>query len=671
MHPSRAFRSARVIRNMGHAKTRGARPFSPKQEDEDEMNLRVSTDNVAITLPRVLGPNFRENTEKALETMLSTPGTLYQEIWESYLKLRAFVGKNEGQPIRQEITQAVLRQCTPSWLHLRNAYMQPSTTYGAWQKLRKPLPYENRLRMLLQDMKDAKQTPALEDFNFVLQQMAAVGHVSGSVAVLKEMDLYPEIQPSKTTYKRVLQSCVFLLESPTPPEARPLVLKASTELAFEVVRRMQVAGTEIDTPILELILRVFKEDNNIPACEQILRTLCAFDVHRPDRMPEEFEQRLKEADQRQETLPLPVPVSTSILTTMVNLYGTNGDIPTMLTLFEVLTNPYPLPSNLPSPSSDWWEEEEYDVANPVVQTPLKHRPEYVWEPQRASPNSATFAILLRTLAWAGNRMLCEHYMLLAEEFDRAEASRLRESLDTELIKLQNLSSQSLSDENLQDDSQEAALAPFIPSPRFLITPLMFMPVFVYANRQRIGELMRWIRHHLRQIIKRRQAELEFFEKSYQALPPPSLPLGAVVRLNSQHKPYVDYSGFVEGTEQAKPLDLRRHKELVEASLISFTAMLERADDVVARLRQRTLEKLTRRIWNNKDIYLSEYGNRVTIGREEWERKVRWNLWAGPVTGAALGRESKSLKDQSPLPARWTDERLTNRMKPQEALDSSV
>jgi hypothetical protein len=505
------------------------------QEDEDEMNLDVSTDTVAITLPRILGPNFREKTEKALESMLSTEGTLYQEIWESYLTLRAIVGKNKGNPIRQEIAQAVLRQCTPAWLNLRNAYMQPSTTYGAWQKLKKPFPYENRLRMVLQDMKDANQLPTIEDFNFILQQMAAVGHVSGSVAIMKEMDSYPGIQPSNITYKRILQSCVFLLESPTPPEARPLVVKASTELAFEVVRRMQTTNIQIDTPILELILRVFKEDNNIAACEQILRTLCAFDVHRPDRMPEEFEQRLKEADQLQEPLPLPVPISTSILTTMVNLYGTNGDIPTMITLFEVLTNPYPLPSNLPSPSSDWWEEEEYDVANPVIQTPLKHRPEYIWEPQRASPNSATFAILLRSLAWTGNRMLCEHYMLLAEEFDRAEISRLRMSLNAELSKRQRLS-ENTADEEYGVDSQGATSLPIIPSPRFMITPLMFMPIFAYANRRRIAELMRWIRHHLRQIVRRRQAELEFFEKAYQALEPPSIPTGAVVRLNSQHKP---------------------------------------------------------------------------------------------------------------------------------------
>jgi hypothetical protein len=128
---------------------------------------------------------------------------------------------------------------------------------------------------------------------------------------------------------------------------------------------------------------------------------------------------------------------------------------------------------------------------------------------------------------------------------------------------------------------------------------------------------------------------------------------------------------MESTEQLKPLDLRIHKELVDASLVSFTAMLERADEVVARLRQRTLERLTRRVWNNKDIYLGEYGQRVILGREEWERKVRWNLWAGPVTGVTLGRESQPSKKQNTPPARWIDERLMSRVKSQETLDPSV
>lgn len=414
--------------------------------------------------------------------------------------------------------------------------MKPTTEFGSWQKLQSPLPYENRLQTILRHMKEADQTPTVDDFNYIIKQMSAVGHVRGTSDVLQEMDSINGVEPSKITLRHVLQTCVYLIESPFPVEVKNLAVKASTELALDIVSRMQRMKMDMDEPVIELLLRIFKEDRNFEACEQILRTVCAFDIRRPDRMPEEFEARLKEADKLGQSLPVSLRLTTSMFTTLISLYGSAGEIPRMITLFEVLTNPYPLPSNLPSPSSDWWDDDidEYDVASPVIQTPLKHRPEYVWEPQKASPNSATFALLIRNLAWAGQRMLCEHYMLLAEEFDKKEANHLRDQISQEIARHRSVSPK----ESLNRDRQQeiASQTGFIASPRFLITPFMFMPVFAYANRQRILELMRWMRYHLRGIIGRRQMELSFFKKSFEELPPSSIPPGAERRFNAAHRP---------------------------------------------------------------------------------------------------------------------------------------
>lgn len=557
--------------------------------------------------------------------------------------------------------------------------MKPTTDFGSWQKLQSPLPHENRLQMILRHMKEANQTPTVDDFNYIIKQMSAVGHVRGASDVLHELDSIPGLEPNNITFRHVLQTCVFLIESPFPTEVRNLAVKASTEVALDIVDRMQAMNMDIEEAIVELLLRIFKENRNIEACEQILRTVCAFDIRRPDRMPEEFEARLKEADRLQKPLPVPLKLTTSMFTTLVSLYGSAGEIPRMITLFEVLTNPYPLPSNLPSPSSDWWDDDidEYDVATPVVQTPLKHRPEYIWEPQRASPNSATFAMLIRNLAWAGQRMLCEHYMLLAEEFDKQEADRLREQISREIERHRSVSTQMSGN---QDRQVELVPSPdFIPSPRFLITPLMFMPAFAYANRQRILELMRWMRYHLRGVIWRRQSELSFFKKSYEELPSGTFPSRAVARLSSSHHPCMllcmfsnvlltasldlDYSGMVEGTDNPKPLDLGLHIKLVESSLTSFGAMLERADEVIARLKQRSLERITRRVWNNQDIYLRDVDDRVLLSKEEWENRVQWKVWAGPVTGAQLNRgNTLSAKTANQPPARWMDERLRARIE---------
>jgi hypothetical protein len=121
--------------------------------------------------------------------------------------------------------------------------------------------------------------------------------------------------------------------------------------------------------------------------------------------------------------------------------------------------------------------------------------------------------------------------------------------------------------------------------------------------------------------------------------------------------------MVEGTDTPKPLDLGLHIKLVDSSLTSFGAMLERADEVVARLKQRSLERFTRRVWNHKDIYLRDVDDRVLLSRDEWENRVQWRVWAGPVTGVQLNRSStQAAKEQNQPPVRWMDERLRARAR---------
>ena len=531
MRQSLACQSAKAFQNIIKTKARRAALATPPLTEYVEFD---KSDGTRLTmLPRTLNPSstLRDKTQNSLELLLNTAGTLYQTVWESYLALKDIVDQQKGPPIPRHILEAVLRQCTPTWHALRYNAIQPATEYGALKRLQFPLPHEARLRSVLQYMRKSNQPPTEDDYHFILQQMAAVGHVGGASAVLEEMEATEGIQPSVKTFKYVLRACVFLLESPIPPEAESQVANSVNTLASRVAKRMQELNLELDTPIVGLMLRIFKEQQNTEACEHILRLACSFDVQRPDRLPEEFESRLKDADRRQLPLPVPVPITTSILTTLMNLYGSQGEIPKMITAFEVLTNPYPLPSNLPSPHSDWWDaEDEYDVASPVIQTPLKHRPEYIWEPPKSRPNTATFSTIILYLSWARQRMLCEHYMLLAEEYDKAESIRLRNELGKELKRLERVSSNTA-----PDQTPETPSLGLIEAPRIHITPHMFKPVFVYANQARLTELMRWMRQHLRGIIWRRQSDLDFFKKSYEVLPPSTIPPGAEVRRNSQHQ----------------------------------------------------------------------------------------------------------------------------------------
>jgi hypothetical protein len=95
-------------------------------------------------------------------------------------------------------------------------------------------------------------------------------------------------------------------------------------------------------------------------------------------------------------------------------------------------------------------------------------------------------------------------------------------------------------------------------------------------------------------------------------------------------------------------------------------MLERADEAVARLSQRTVERMTRRVWKYQDVFLSDVGHRTLIGRQEWSTRIRWKEWDGPVTGVGPVQRSKpNAKDEAPAPSRWMDSRLTAKSKAKE------
>lgn len=538
--------SSRVLSNLSKTHARRARAFKPLSNEEGD-NVIVE-DTVTVSLPRFIEQDFRERSQKALEGIISASNSTYQDVWKSYLTLQAVVQQDGGPPIPKNLMQAVLRKCSPSFEALRVKSMQPTSESGSWKRIRQPLPYEQRLRAVIRHMRDAQQPPNIQDYNFILGQMAAVGHVKGAAAVLREMEDVGGIQPSISSFSYVLRACIFLLESTQPDSVRPILVELATELASNVVKRLSELNMEMDTRIIELVLRVFKETGDIDAFERLMRVMCAFDVTKPDRMPEEFEERLKAADLSGEPLPMPIPLTTSMFTTLLTLYGRIGDIPKMITTFEVLTNPYPLPSNLPSPSSDWWDEEEYDVANPVVQTPLKHRPEYIWEPQKSAPNSTTFATMIRYLAWAGQRTLCEHYMVLAVEQDTKEAESLREQLSVIMnqsqsnaglkpdVSLASIPETSETNNNDKQNRMPLTQPMFIPSPRVFITPLMLYPVIGYANRYRLTEFIYWIRRQVQGLQIRKEADLAFLKEALFFIPSasPIFSAGTATRLNNRN-----------------------------------------------------------------------------------------------------------------------------------------
>ena len=88
-----------------------------------------------------------------------------------------------------------------------------------------------------------------------------------------------------------------------------------------------------------------------------------------------------------------------------------------------------------------------------------------------------------------------------------------------------------------------------------------------------------------------------------------------------------------------------HKVLLQEAIEKLTGMLDRIDECVARLSQRTKERLTRRVLDAKDIYLRDLDRRIFIAPEEWAKIVNYRPWPGRVTGppktkSVMRREEK-------------------------------
>jgi hypothetical protein len=88
-----------------------------------------------------------------------------------------------------------------------------------------------------------------------------------------------------------------------------------------------------------------------------------------------------------------------------------------------------------------------------------------------------------------------------------------------------------------------------------------------------------------------------------------------------------------------------HIVLLQEAIEKLIGMMERIDEGVARLSQRTKERLTRRVLGTKDIYIRDLDERVFIAPEEWAKIVNYGPWSRNVTGPqktkwAMRREEK-------------------------------
>ena len=565
-----------------------------------------------------------------LEYSLSIRGNP-SRVWSQYTSLVNYFGR-ESLPL--EMHQQVLRHCTPPSSKLR---------FSAARRLlvgntpRDPHIHEGRFQMVIRAIRSMGMKPDLEDYHFILEQFAAVGHHVGSFHVYKEL-LHLGLQPMPKTFGLCFQTIAHRLTLPVLVIRHPRLITETKNMTAELLSDMRKFGVPFTPISLDLCMRIFKETLDGNGFDSLMKWAYGIDLSNPDRPALEYS---KAEDRKVDVgvlsmelpaLPAIVPFSTTALNTTIDMLGRLGNVSKLVQAFEVLTQPLRQASQHLFSSFD---DDDFGVTVPVSQT----------FNQYAEPNTATYTLLIRHLCRAGHVILARHYLLQLIELDKRRRHMFRNSLQTKPLYK-------------------------VVAPRISVNRATLLCVFGASNRDKHVGLMRWLNTKLPKIIKGKRSELsvcQFFHKkltrvqalhhqqesmSSDGIPSPqidalrpsssadsSLFTSSLLRAVPQKlssrvrwKPSkvgtaldadLDQEPAPTLSSEIKPFNLSFHIELLERELTRIEQLAGRVDYILGRTIQRVKERLGRRVWGEKDIYLRSQNDRVKISRARWTEIVNF------------------------------------------------
>ncbi|EPT02888.1 hypothetical protein FOMPIDRAFT_128937 [Fomitopsis schrenkii] len=578
-------------------------------------------------------------------------------VWGTYLELLNSL-RYDDMPLEDH--QAVLRACTfPAHEHrVSSARRFPRQWRLEGHK------HEPRFKTIIRNIRLAGFTPTIDDYHFVLEQFAAVGYFRGVGHIMEEITKLGLPKTSRT-YGLCMQALCHRLSLPCDPDMRGVLVAEATQVCMRHQASMREKGIPFTSVNTDLVMRLLKETADLKSFETLLKVAYGVDLSFPDRPPLELWDQKADTDGEPSALPVldasvqtastTLPFSTATLTTTVDFLGRSGEISKMVQAFEVLTTPLPTSSATTSPAYDEDDEEDFGVSNPQVAP---------WQPPHVIPNTTTYHLLLKWLAHARKDHLVRHYVLQAIQAEKDADWALRRTIARR--------------------SRHELVAPHI-----AVNRSMLLAAFGLANREKNLEFMRWTLYKTGQVIRLKKRHVRLYEQrlrwwqladraaaeaaanasetteaadpapSKEALASSDSPSSAVFSsyftlssaseeaiektVHVPQTPYfdADLSAPVPSSLPHKPFNIERHLIIVRHDLEQLEGLEERIADALGRATQRVKEKLGRRVWAARDIYLRHLGRRVILGRVEWETKARF-------------RASKTL------PPRWAQVRMVKK-----------
>ncbi|TFK43146.1 hypothetical protein BDQ12DRAFT_674478 [Crucibulum laeve] len=543
-------------------------------------------------------------------------GSSPSRVWAQYTSLLNFLGY-EKLPL--ELHQEVLRRCTASTTELR---LSAPRRLAVGNKPENPHIHEGRFQTVISNIRAMGEEPSLDDYHFILEQFAAVGHHVGVMQVFKEMT-HLGLVPVAKTFGLCLQAIGHRLTLPIYKENLPRLVDQTQKMLADLMSDMRKYKVQFTPVNLDLTIRVLKETLDQEGLESLLKWGYGIDLANPDRSPLEYTDAgaaMIGIDPR--SLPSPMPLSTAALNTIIDILGRLGDVSKLVQAFEVLTQPLPQANQHLFSSFD--DDDDFGVAVDVDSA-------QPFIPPHAFPNTTTYNTLLRHICRSGHAILARHYLLQAIMLDREQDFKLR----IEVSRVPHL-------EN-------------IPAPHFAINRGTLIPALGEGNRDKNVGLMRWLSTKLPRIIRKKKAALAFYIKTRDnqrrmeylrqikelvhspaavreasAFLPPSQGqvIGGSVITRTPMRVKTDPSVFdVDlNAPQLSPkclkyLDLDLHINILSRDVREIQMFATHLANILGRTTQRMKERLGRRIWAERDIYLSSENKRVILSRNRWKEVV--------------------------------------------------
>ncbi|KAG8907619.1 hypothetical protein FRC01_007631, partial [Tulasnella sp. 417] len=352
-------------------------------------------------------------------------------VWERYRELDHV--SRDRLPLK--LYQGVLRRCTlPPYTFKQRVAEQIR------QRGRIPTsnlhPLEERLLAVLDAMKVAGYQVEVQDYNYVMEHYAMTGHYRGARKLLDEMELTMKKPPPAETFdfacKAIALHATLPIQTSFEPARRTDLTRAFTSL----LGKMKEANLGYTTAVFAAMIPTYRLMEDLEGMERALKLGFGFDIDNPDKHPPEFLERMEriaeQAASAGQAPPVLPHITTSILNNIIIAYGQNGEVAKMITAFEVLTAPLPLPSSsAPTINEQGFDEEEDDA--PIFHDHL-HPSEgsslspSVFASRPCLPNSRTYQELILWCSLNDSLMLAQHYLKVALNHDREVDAELRHQL---------------------------------------------------------------------------------------------------------------------------------------------------------------------------------------------------------------------------------------------------